>query len=78
MKTNKQKKLEGLYRIPQTFAIPSVVLRPAELASIGSLLEMQNLRLHPRPTESDHLLYKITEHQKFEKCCLKPHYLHVK
>lgn len=33
-------------------AIESVVRGPAALASPGSL-EMQNLRLHPRPVESD-------------------------
>lgn len=31
------------------------------------------LKLHCTPPGSDHLLHK---HQKFEKCCSKPHYLH--
>lgn len=31
----------------------SVVCRPVASASSGSLLQMQNLRPHPRPTESE-------------------------
>lgn len=31
----------------------SVVCGPAALTSLGSLLEMQNLKFQPRPTESD-------------------------
>lgn len=33
--------------------IQSVIHRPAALTTPGSLLEVQHLRLHPRPTKSE-------------------------
>ena len=43
----------GTLMIIEIFADQSVVLKHAESASLGSLLEMQNLRLHNRPTERE-------------------------
>lgn len=45
-------------------ASQSMVPRPAALAIPGSLLEMQNLKLHARPTESESGFNNIPRYTK--------------
>lgn len=51
--------ISGCLNFPYFLAFQKVIHGPAALTLFGNFLKMQNLRLHPKPTEFESAFFKI-------------------